>query len=96
LHKAALPVRNITVIPNLVSIVLVATEITTKHNVEALAVMMQHKIPVQAISHSRQVLSMYVPADFAEEGLKGIHASFAASNLSHSSGNNAELKVIAS
>ena len=96
LHKASLPIREIRVNSNLVSIVLVASEITTKHNVEALAVLMQHKIPVHALSHSRQVLSMYVPAELAEEGLKEIHSSFAASTFSRSPGVITQLKVIAS
>lgn len=80
LHKASLPIREIRVNSNLVSIVIVATEITARHNVEALAVLMQHKIPVHAVSRSSRVLSMFVPAEFAEEGLKALHATFAASS----------------
>jgi aspartokinase len=96
LHKAALPIRNITVNANLVGIVLVATEITTRHDVESLAVMLQHKIMVHAISHSHHVLGLYVSAEFAEEGLKAIHACFSANTSSYSVGNTTDLKVIAS
>jgi aspartokinase len=97
LHKASLPIRNIKVVSNLVSIVLVATEISSRHNVQVLAGLTQHKIPVHAISRSRQVLSVYVPVEFAEEGLKRIHSSFVISDVSNSSGaTKTELKVIAS
>ncbi len=98
LHKASLPVREITVNSNMVSIVLVGTGITTKHEEQALAIMLQQGIPVHAISHCKQVLSLYVDTEYAERGLKEIHSSFTSTPewFQNSMIGNGEFKVIAS
>jgi aspartokinase len=77
LHKATVSNREITVNTNLATIGLVSTKITTRHEVEALALMAANKIPVAALSMDQHLLTLLVPQAMADKGLKIIHSQFA-------------------
>jgi aspartokinase len=76
LHTAALSNKQICVNTEVASIVLVATEITAKHQVEAMAAMTAHQIPVLAVAMDHQRLTLLVPLAKAAEGIGILHSQF--------------------
>jgi hypothetical protein len=64
------------------SIVLVATEITDKHQVEAMAAMTAHQIPVLAVAMDHQRLTLLVPLSKAAEGIGIPHSQFVNARVS--------------
>jgi aspartate kinase len=73
LRKGALSIRGMKVNTDWASIVLVATAITNQHEIDAMAAMNKHDIPVMAIGCVHQRLTLLLPLSFSFEAANILH-----------------------
>jgi hypothetical protein len=81
LRNAALSIKDITATTDVSAISLVATKITAKHHVEAVAAMMQNKIGIMASAWHCQRLTLVAPLSVAKQAANVLHSHFAGINV---------------